>query len=289
MTTANADHRLEIFAGGMSQAVCRVYARWADDVAEGSQLSGTLVGPTCMYGETLPATSRFVDRGPGGSPLAEAVVPEPCFWTPQMPQLYRTRLQLRSGEAVLAEVERSFGIRPLGAAGVRLRMDGKTWVIRGVTQNEVTLEDLARWHESDTVLVTSCPTDELCEAASRLGVLIVAELAAAETSEIRRLSQWPAVGMVSLPTGSEPRLGNLAHNLLLAERFSCGEKVDPGSWADVVICEVDAADSLSVEHVLVPVLVRRPAPPQAVHLARAGCDRLQADLASRGQFAGYIV
>ena len=39
----------------------------------------------------------FVDRGPGASLLAEAIVPEPCFWTPEMPHLYQAEVQLRRG------------------------------------------------------------------------------------------------------------------------------------------------------------------------------------------------
>lgn len=289
MTPTTIDDQLELFAGGMSQAVCRVYARWSAAVAEGHQLSGTLTGPNCMYGETLPATARFVDRGPGGSPLAEAIIPEPCFWTPQMPQLYRARLQLRRDETVAAEVDRSFGIRPLGAAGSRLRLDGKTWVVRGVTRNDIAIEELPLWHATDTALVITQPNDALCEAASRIGVLILAELEAADPTDIRRLSQWPAVGVVSLPTGASPQLGNLGHNLLLAERFAAGHKVVPAAWADVVICEVGGLSTLHVEDPRVPVIVRRPQDDQDVNLARMGCDRLQAELAPHGQFAGYIV
>jgi hypothetical protein len=289
MTLVTTEDQLELFAGGMSQAVCRVYARWSAAIAEGYQLSGTLTGPNCIYGETLPATARFVDRGPGGPPLAEAIIPEPCFWTPQMPQLYRARLQLRHDETVAAEVDRSFGIRPLGASGSRLRLDGKTWVVRGVTKNDLPTEELPLWHNTDTALVVTRPSDALCEAASRIGVLIVAELDAADLADIRRLSQWPAVGVVSLPTGASPQLGNLGHNLLLAERIATGQKVKPAAWADVAICEVDGLSSLHVEDSRMPVIVRRPQDDHDVNRARMGCDRLQAELAPRGQFAGYIV
>jgi hypothetical protein len=288
-TTRSSDDRLDLFVGGMSQAVCRVYARWADFHAEGSQLTGTLTGPTCLYGETLPATSRFLDKGPGGPPLAEATVPEPSFWTPQMPQLFQARVQLRHGDQLQAEVTRSFGIRPLGAAGARLRLDGKAWVLRGVMGDDVAAEELPAWHDSDTALVVRSPSDILCEAASRIGVLIVAVLDESNVNEIRRLSRWPAVGIVSLPAGASPKIANLGHNLLLAERFAAGQSIDVAAWADVVICEVDDPSGFGVAQVTKPVLACRPLHAASNVNRRAGCDRLQGDLAPRGQFAGYIV
>jgi hypothetical protein len=284
-----SDDRLDLFVGGMSQAVCRVYARWSDSHAEDSQLTGTLTGPTCLYGETLPATSRFLDKGPGGPPLAEATVPEPSFWTPQMPQLYQAHVQLRRGDQLQAEVTRSFGIRPLGAAGARLRLDGKAWVLRGVMRDDIAVEELPTWHDSDTTLVARCPSDALCEAASRIGVLIAAELAEADANEIRRLSRWPAVGIVSLPAGASPEIANLGHNLLLAERFSAGQLAVPGAWADLVICEVEDPSRFDAAQLNKPVLACRPLRATSSVNRRAGCDRLQGELAPRGQFAGYIV
>ena len=66
------------------------------------QLTGTLAGPSCLYAKTLQATFSLVDRGPGESLLAEAIVPEPCFWTPEMPQLYQADVQLRRRGEILA-------------------------------------------------------------------------------------------------------------------------------------------------------------------------------------------
>ena len=80
--------RLEIFFGEASDTVAASMLGCAGrKPIKGSQLTGSLVGPSCLYAETLPARFEFVDRGPGESLLAEAVVPEPCFWTPEMPHL----------------------------------------------------------------------------------------------------------------------------------------------------------------------------------------------------------
>ena len=290
MPEFSAEH-LDLFFGDVSQAVCRVYARYIASPGEpGLQLSGTLTGPTCAYAATLPATSKLVDRGPGGPPLAEAVVPEPCFWTPEMPHWYQVRVQLQQGGKLLFETVRIFGIRPLGAAGTRLRFDAKNWVLRGVTTEELTESVLQEAHEADAALIIRDPSDQVCEAASRIGVLLAAELETAELAGFRRLSRWPAVGIASLPAGAAPRLDGLRHNLLLAERFAAGERVAPSPWADLAICDVMGEGGLEVGELKIPMIARRALPSwRSLAEARSGCDRLQGDLAHVGQFAGYIV
>jgi hypothetical protein len=286
-TTSNASQEaeLELFYGSLNPAVGRVYARWGSAERAGISLRGTLTGPTCEYANTLPATSRFVDRGPGGPPLAEAIVPEPSFWTPEMPHLYRAELELLDGGQVVAKAERTFGFRPLGAAGNRFRLDGKNWVLRGVDIDEEQVGELAKWRESSTAIVVKRPSDLLCEAASRLGVLIVAELDEFDLVEIRRLSRWPAVGMVVLPAGCDFEARAVAHNMLLAERIGGAQ---PSPWADALICEVAAGHAWSLPTTSLPVIAERRQGATAVRDGRAACDRLQAELAPAGLLAGYI-
>ncbi len=286
-TTSNAsqDVELELFYGSLSPAVGRVYARWGSAECAGISLRGTLTGPSCEYANTLPATSRFVDRGPGGPPLAEAVVPEPSFWTPEIPHLYRAELELLDGGRVVAKAERTFGFRPLGAAGARLRLDGKNWVLRGVGIDEENVGELATWRESSTAIVVKRPSDLLCEAASRLGVLVVAELDEPDLVEIRRLGRWPAVGMVILPAGCDFDTRAAAHNMLLVERLGGAQ---PSPWADALICELAAGHAWSLPESSLPIIAERRQGATAVREGRAACDRLQAELATVGLLAGYI-
>jgi hypothetical protein len=285
--------RLEIFFGAASETMCRVYARIDfPQPLDRAQLTGTLTGPTCLYSETLPATFSFVDRGPGESLLAEAVVPEPCFWTPEMPHLYRAEVQLRDGGKLLAQVECTFGIRPLGAGGGKLLYAGRVWVLRGVSSDELPPVELAAWHDGDTAMLVRDPDDALCEAASRVGVLVVADLATADAGAMRRLSRWPAVGVVAVPGSVAPELTQLGRNTILAQRFSAGEPVSPASWARAAICELAQTDCLpeGLAGCAVPLIAMRRADKlESVVAGRAACDRLQRDLAPFGQFAGYIV
>lgn len=281
------DHeQLDLFCGALNPAVGRVYARWRTAERAGATLSGTLIGPTCEYADTLTATARFVDCGPGGPPLAGAIVPEPSFWTPEMPHLYQAVLELRDGGQVAARVERLFGFRPLGAAGNRLRLDGKNWVLRGVAIDEEQVGELAAWHESNTAIVVKRPSDVLCEAASRLGVMLVAELDELEVAELRRLSRWPAVGFAILPAGCDFDTRSLAHNLLLVERLKAGQQ--PSTWANVVICEATSTGPWNPPATVLPILAERRQNAHSPADGRAACDRLQAELAPAGLLAGYI-
>ena len=292
-TAGELADRLDIFFGAASPAMCRVYARVErPERDDGLQLSGTLSGPTCTYAQTLPATFSFVDRGRGQSLLAEAVVPEPCFWTPEMPHLYRAEVQLRQAGKVLAHVERTFGIRPLGASGRKLLYAGKAWVLRGVSADGPPRVDLAHWHDAQTALLARNPDDSLCETASRVGVLVAADLAAPEVGEMRRLSRWPAVGVISWPGSQSPDVRGLGHNAILAQRFGPGESLVPAPWAGAAICDVTRTEALPDRFAdcPIPLIAIRPAGKvESVAAGRRQCDRLQRDLAPQGQFAGYIV
>jgi hypothetical protein len=288
--------RLELFFGETSDTLCHVYARLrGPEAAEGLQLGGSFVGPSCLYAQTLPARFEFTDRGPGDSLLAEAVVPEPCFWTPDMPQLYQADVQLRRGGEVLARATRPFGIRNLGAAGRNLYYDNKRWVLRGVCREKLPPTDLAAWREADVAMFVHNPNDESCHEASRVGVLIVAEIDRCNADEIRRLSRWPAVAIVVLPAGSTPGLDGLAYNLLLAARFEPGMTVAAANWTQLTLCEIAAPDDLHswaahlADFPIAAIAMRSAGPLPSVARGRVACDHLQRDLASRGEWAGYIV
>ncbi|MBI3839383.1 MAG: hypothetical protein HY288_15805 [Planctomycetia bacterium] len=320
--------QLELFFGEAANAVAYFYARLRGIEPESRlQLTGTLTGPSCLYAKTLKATFSFADRGPGKSLLAEAIVPEPCFWTPEMPHLYQADVQLRRDGEILARTARMVGIRLLGAQGRKLIYGGKRWVLRAVSRGEVPPTEIGQWRGCDAAMLVRNPDENLCQEASRVGVLLVAELnspsptadsktlsprARASSSplsprgrghgegavlewplnEIRRLSRWPAVGMVVLPSRAALDLDGLAHNLLLAERFGPDQPIEPSVWADVAVCEVADPDHLAarIADCKLPIIAARAvANATSVAEARAGCDRLQRDLAGQCEISGYIV
>jgi hypothetical protein len=305
--------RLELFFGHAADAVARVYARLRGSEHNSElQLTGTLKGPSCRYAKTLQATFSLADRGPGNSLLAETIIPEPCFWTPEMPQLYDAEVQLRRRGEILAHASRIFAIRRLGARGRKLLFDGKGWVLRAVSRDEAPAAELSQWREADAAMLVRDPDEKLCEEASRVGVLLVADLdrpkpetlspcgrGQVEGADVEwarnktlRLSRWPAVGMVVSTGGAAFDPGDLNHNLLLAQRFRPEHPVAPAAWADVVVCEMADADNWAARTAdcKLPTIAARLADKQiGVAGGRTLCDRLQRDLAGRGEIAGYIV
>ena len=305
--------RLQIFFGDCSAAEARVYALLPADAAPaGCTLSGVVIGPQCALAHTLDATAPLIDRGLAterapATLVAEALIADPCFWSPDLPMLYKVRVELRRAGERLAAVEHSLGIRPLGTRGRRLLFGGRPYVLRGVLREGPPESSLPDWREATTALVVDTPEDNLCREASRQGVLLVAwlrqeglerspaQLAAPElTATVRRLGRWPAV-VVAVFEGAtriDAGLRSAARNLLFAQYFGPGETVEPAAWADLVLCEDADATALAVRAAPCPkpvVAVRRAGACSSVAAARNECDLLQRDLAGRGDFAAYIV
>ena len=109
---------IEIFARDVSDVEGYVYARFVSpsDVAdqprnEPIQLTGTLKGPYCKRARTLPTEFVFRDLGPEQVGLAEAIVSDPCVWSPELPHLYQADVKARQGERVLGEYHGTIGLR----------------------------------------------------------------------------------------------------------------------------------------------------------------------------------
>lgn len=296
MTDDEFAQRLDLFFGQASDALCYVYAQLTSPPPGNDwQLTGSLRGPSCSIAATLPATHALVPLAPGESLLARAVVPEPSFWTPELPHVYQAEVTLRQGERAVASTRRLFGIRTLGSAGSKLIYGGKRWVLRGVCTDELPhAADWKAWHEMDTAALVNNPSDALCQEASLQGVLLVARLEAEQLGELARLSCWPAVGIVVVRGAADASRLPRRHNLVLAQQVGLGAEPAPG--AKVVVLELpDYADATVAPLPAVATLaLRRAAGLASVAEGRAACDRLQRDLAARpagprGDWAGFVV
>lgn len=296
--------QLEVFFGDANNAAARVYARLPSaGLPAGCVMSGTVVGPTCEYSHTLSATIPFAARPATSTAaelpplLAEAIVPDPCFWSGDLPFLYQANVELRRGDELLGSQQRSFGIRPLGAFRRRLIFEGRPWVPRAVQLQELPEAPLADWREIDLAMYVENPGEELCRDASRLGVVLLAEVwgnAASLPEKVRRLAKWPAVSIAVLRSEQplDRAIRALCPNLLLAGYRGVGDAALVPDWADLVVCEDASADALAVRTraIAKPVLALRDAGwRDQLTDARRECDRLQRDLAGRGEFAGYVV
>ena len=288
---------IQIFFGRVTQQSAHVYARVTSPRTSAAwTLAGTVRGPRCQCSHMLPAGYSFQDAGTSPTLLSEAVIAEPCFWSPRLPALYDIRLELRGPDGFYQRVERSLGMRVLGDRGDSLYFESSRWVLRGIQSPNVHEASLAEWQAASAAIVVANPSDELCRAASEQGVLIVARVMKGQEicQQLERLSGWAAVAMAVLPPDTPPSLQfrRAAPNLLLAQWQSSARQAPPASWAQLMFCEVSDAGRFHqvAEQCPLPIVaVRGLNEVRNLAAARHDCDRLQRDLAPRGDYAGYVV
>jgi hypothetical protein len=295
----------EVFFGEASDAEARVYARLGGDEFAGTRIAGRLIGPECRFAQTLPAAIPFREcthhaprdemtegKSHNLAPLAQAIVPDPCFWTPDLPFLYRAQLEIHGGGAV-EKIDRLFGIRRLGCMRQSLYLDAKRWVARGAIRERAAVDDLSAARAAGAVLYVPNIDNAYCLEASRIGVPLFVEVPPSDylKSQISNLARWPGVFVAVLDASAavDDEVAAAAPNLLL------GVKIDnPASapaWAKVIICSARAlADCARQCHPERPIVaVADNTKNSDIATARSHCDRLQHDLAPSGDFAGYLV
>jgi hypothetical protein len=300
-----------VFSDPQGEAAARIYvvAVPTDDVSRDElasfRLSGHIVGPTSRYASTLPAKVPFTHRGltrvgDRTALLAEATLPDPCYWSTETPFLYRAVGEIQSGVGGPIEFDQTFGTRSLAVVGRRLALNGVPWVPRIVHRVEVAGDPpLGAWRESATVLYVDHADDDLCREASAAGVWLMATVEGdgrTVTDELFRLGRYPAVAIVIVKSAevNDRELRTTAQNTLLA-RFS-DRKFDAAvaDGTDVLVT-MSLADGSAwglqwAEKTALPMIVMRPID-RVVPLpeARAACDALQRDLAGKHDAAGFWV
>jgi hypothetical protein len=291
--------RLVLFFGDASDAAARVYAELpsmpTQSRGHGTQLCGELVGPECRFAQTLSARIPLRDCGAGESLLAEAVVPDPCFWTPELPMMYRAKLGFKGqgSRDREAAVERWIGIRRLAVRGNALVLDQKRWVARAVRIERVGVDDLKAARDAWAGICAAAPDDEVCLEASRQGVPLLVDLTGGVANladEVRRLGQWPAVFslLFNAKAAVDASIRAAARNVLFGVQLTNQNDASP-SWAQVVFCDVDVAEDVARSDGQLPIVVCRRAAADGVRAARGACDQLQYDVAPLGDFAGFLV
>lgn len=284
----------QLFFGHVSPAEARAYVR-IPSAAPPSQFVGTIAGPRCAYSSTLQARIPLRAASSGDGVLLEAVVPDPCFWTPELPFLYDVKITHQAGDS-----EDSFagviGFRPLATLDRQLRYAGRNWVLRAANAGSVAESSLDAWHEQELAMVVESPLDVLCQQASELGVLLIATIGPGVSqpeAELRRLARWPAVGFLLLEsTGGTNNVRRLAPNVIVASRYG---SAPVEGWDLLLTSETDALRAMAGFDG--PVVVERKiGSPVSIEAARQACDLLQRDVAEMfvgeevaARPAGYIV
>jgi hypothetical protein len=106
------EEHIEIHVVEASAIEARLDVVYCGESPAGAALSGTISGPRSNASRTLPATVELKASRAGNAPHAEAILPDPCFWSPELPFLYDISLELRhAGHAIDAAVF-SFALFP---------------------------------------------------------------------------------------------------------------------------------------------------------------------------------
>lgn len=301
--------RIEAVLGRADDMRAEVYVRLVD-AAGGSrpELRGRLSGPRCALATTLPTSLRLEDIG-GTPPVARGILTEPSYWTPEMPNLYRLEAEAHDSGAAIARIDRLIGLRRLGVRGRSLWLDGRRWVPRGLASPAAGF-DAAKLRAAGVAAVIAEPPAAVCAAADSAGVAVVAVVAPSASADqiAATITDWarhPSVMLAVLPRergAHAAAIGQLKGTMLV------GLVVDGTAPPEPVPAGVDCLVVQLPEGALPHEAWRDRAPPvplvacrqgsRVTDVSRAGCDRLQADLAAWGiagsaaappwDWAGYL-
>lgn len=292
---------LDLFHGSADPRQARIYARLPR--VPDAKLTGVLRGPQSLLGTTLPTTISFRDLGAGDTMLAEALLPDPCFWSPEMPALYTAHLELHQRGACVASLDRTIGIRAFGVKGSSFYDQGKRVVLRGASFQWPLSPDLLQWHDASATILAVNPNDALCDEATRVGVRMVAQLQQPDHdihAEVRRLGRHPAVQVIAIDDNQQPakvlidkQLQQLAPNTVLARMHAAGSaRLVPGEQPEAhLVFTVGSEPSPEFLRSLPGAVIVWEGGDEHpnIALARAACDRVQAKFAPVADFAGFFV
>lgn len=323
MTAAGGELPLRVVLGPCDDMRAEVFVRAAGPKSPrlALRLAGELVGPECRRSITLPAGASLTDLGAGAAGLlAKAVLTEPAFWTPELPNLYRLTARLLDDGQTLAEATRRIGLRRSGVRGRSLWLEGRRWVPRGVACDPQSRE-LTALRDAGLTAVVADPSEPLLVAADESGVAIiaVAEVEAgrplAVDAVVDRLATWamhPSVVVAALPQAcADAHVAAVAaaarrlRGTMLVARAVDGASPPPAGIPADIDCVLVSLAGGDLPH----AAWREAAPPLPLvawqsggntgSADRGGCDRLQAALAAWGladgrttqpwDWAGYLV
>src|SRR4051794_30246190 len=100
---------IEIIVGDVTDMEARVCARFSGD--KSVSIRGKVRGPFCENAHTLPADFPFRTLSAQRPGEAEAIVTDPCLWSPEMPHVYQVDVEARQDDRIVAEYHRTIGLR----------------------------------------------------------------------------------------------------------------------------------------------------------------------------------
>ena len=251
-----------------SRSVSLAELRVDDD--SGSQIHGEIRGPFCRYARTLPA-SYPIRNG-------RAKVIDPCYWTPSLPYRYELKLHVDRLDGGTVMHQFLWGLRWCVPHKADVWLNGKRYVLRAISlaSEDAGEVDLLQLRQLACSLMLKSPTNEICEEASDLGVMLFAT-SDSSTADIRQWGKYPAVHFAF----AKP---NPKTDLVL-----CAATTVEPSGSQIQVLDETALTALNSTDTCRPRFVHRIVEPSSLSDMRKSCDWLQRDVASMGQFAGYLI
>jgi hypothetical protein len=106
-------NEIEIVVTDVNDIEAHVVARYTGE-AGGIVLAGTIRGPYCETARTLPAEYSFRPLSGKNPATVEAVLPDPCTWSEEVPHLYEVSVIAQRAAEVVAEYRGAIGLRGRG-------------------------------------------------------------------------------------------------------------------------------------------------------------------------------
>lgn len=252
---------MEIYSSARSANSATVHFQ----VPDASQIQGTFRGPFCKYSHTLPSTVPIRN--------GTAIVVDPCYWSPKLPFRYNINLTYVDASGT-HEYQAMWGLRWCVPHKGNLLLDGKGYVLRAVEWRDDF--ELESYREHACALLTHRRLDaKIYEQASELGVVIVDT--DAEPFEGERSAEAIAL---------QPAVHTLYQSDAKTDALSLSPEDE-----NVAVKIVDESSIRSLQNAdcLSSVFAHRRIDASSLSDMRRECDTLQSDLASYGQFSGYLI
>lgn len=296
-------NEIEIVWGETTPSHAHMVFRTTGETKNFVNLTGTLHGPESLYAKTLPARFSLRTLKPGSDLLAELTIPDPCFWTPEMPLLYRLDMQWQDAADKTNEVSQFVGIRRWGIDRTALRLSGRRTVLRGMDVGSTGLsqEQFMQAHKTQLTLIVHQPDEACCEATSRIGTGLIADLRGISewpvmSSHLARIHRWPSILMAIVDTTQVATENQFATGVPILQPLNSTNR-EIANWASGGLIELNESNPLPAPSLLAhdttsekPILaIRHNRQTLELTTVRQACDRLQSDLAPQFDLAGYFV
>ena len=166
----------------------------AEHITETTEVRGRLMGPGCPYSSTIEVAYplRPLAHPPADVPplTRRVTIPEPSFWEPESPFLYRGPVELWQDGQRCERVTVSHGLCSSSLTPRGLRWNGKPLPLRGRAVRGLTEDNALLLRRSGFNLLLA-PIDEpqTWEIADRFGFLVLGDVPSLDDAALRCIEQ----------------------------------------------------------------------------------------------------